>query len=75
MRHGIQLGHTELLKDDRAGYATVIQKINEIIKCLKEEEKSSWCDPEFGPTEEDEELTANEKISLLSHGTPKLKES
>ena len=51
MRHGIQLEHTELLQDDRAGYATVIQKINDIIKCLKEEEKSSWCDPDFGPTE------------------------
>ena len=42
MRHGIQLEHTELLQDDRAGYATVIQKINDIIKCMKEEEKSSF---------------------------------
>ena len=70
MRHGIQLEHTELLQDDRAGYATVIQKINDIIKCLKEEEKSSWCDPDFGPTEEDEyapsQYTGKERHRNLS---------
>ena len=36
------------------GTIIVIEFIKSLLKELKREEKSSWCDPDFGPTDTDE---------------------
>ena len=43
-----------MLNDSFHGYNVVIEFIKSLLKQLKKEEKSSWCDPDFGPTDTDE---------------------
>ena len=53
MGHGELKGAGDMLNDSFHGYNVVIEFIKSLLKQLKKEEKSSWCDPDFGPTDTD----------------------
>ena len=54
MGFGTKKGGSEMLKDSEHGYNIVVEKIKTIIDDLKKQGTSSWCDPDFGPTENDQ---------------------